>query len=168
MVSTMMGGDPNPLQFNNVEAEFYGIDTDFGWRFDDSWRVDGVLSYVRGKRRDISDNLYRIAPLTSVLGLTWLRGQWTATAEGVFASEQDKVSRTNEETPSPGYGIMNLYGSYRFASGLDLSVGVNNVFDKEYRDHTNGVNRVRNSDVAVGQRMPGPGSSFFARLTYGW
>lgn len=168
MVSTMMGGDPQPLQFNNVDAEFYGVDADFGWQIGDAWRVDGVLSYVRGKRRDISDNLYRIAPLTSVLGLTWSRNRWTATAEGVFATEQRKVSSTNDETPTPGYGIMNLYGGYRFDTGIELSLGVNNVFDKEYRDHTNGVNRVRNSDVAIGQRMPGPGSSFFARVNYGW
>ncbi len=168
MVSTMMGGDTQPLQFNNVDAEFYGVDADFGWRLDDTWRIDGVLSYVRGKRRDVADDLYRIAPLTSVIGLTWSGNRWAATAEGVFAARQEKVSSTNEETPTPGYGIMNLYGSYRFDAGLELSLGVNNLFDREYRDHTNGVNRVRNSDVAVGQRMPGPGSSFFARVSYGW
>ncbi|MBT8441505.1 MAG: TonB-dependent receptor [Gammaproteobacteria bacterium] len=167
MISTM-NGDPNPLQFANVDAEFYGFDADFGIQLPASVRIDGVLSYVRGKRRDIGDNLYRIAPLTSIIGLTVDRNRWSATLEGQFASEQDKVSATNEETPTAGYGIANLYGSFRGPERILITAGVNNLFDKEYRDHTNGVNRARNSDVAVGQRMPGPGRSFFARLSYNW
>jgi iron complex outermembrane receptor protein len=167
MVSTL-NGDPTPLQFTNVDAEFYGIDADFGIQLPASLRIDGVVSYVRGKRRDIDDNLYRIAPLTSVIGLTWDHVRWSATAEGMFASSQDEVSTTNEETTTAGYGIANLYGSYRFLDKLVLTAGVNNVFDREYRDHTNGVNRVTNSDVAVGERLPGPGRSFFGRLRYNW
>jgi iron complex outermembrane receptor protein len=145
-----------------------GNDADFGVQLPASLRIDGVVSYVRGKRRDIDDNLYRIAPLTSVIGLTWDHVRWSATAEGMFASSQDKVSTTNEETTTAGYGIANLYGSFRFLDKLVLTAGVNNVFDKEYRDHTNGVNRVTNSDVAVGERLPGPGRSFFGRLRYNW
>jgi len=168
MFSTVMMGDPVPLQFNNVDAELYGIDTDFEVLLPAGWRIDGVLSYVRGKRRDTSDNLYRIAPLTSVIGLTYDRNRWTATLEGMFAASQDKVSGTNEEAPTAGYGIMNLYGSYRFLEELLLTASLNNVFDKEYSDHTNGVNRVSNSDIAMGERLPGSGRSFFARLAYNW
>jgi hypothetical protein len=46
--------------------------------------------------------------------------------------------------------------------------GVNNLFDKVYRDHTNGINRVADSDVTVGDRLPGPGRSLFARVNYRW
>jgi len=45
---------------------------------------------------------------------------------------------------------------------------VNNLFDKVYRDHTNGINRVADSDVTVGDRLPGPGRSLFARVNYRW
>ena len=168
---SMMMGNPNPpppLQFNNVDAEFYGIDADFGVELPANLRIDGVVSYVRGKRRDIDDNLYRIAPLTSVVAMTFDQPNWSITAEGQFASQQDKVSVTNGETETAGYGIGNLYGSVRFMERLLLTLGVNNVFDKEYRDHTNGVNRVMNSDVAVGERLPGPGISFFGRVRYNW
>ena len=167
MFSSMMG-DPTPLQFNNVDAKLYGIDADFGWQLLPRWSVDGVLSYVRGERRDINDDLYRIPPLTGIVGLSFTQDRWSATAEGMFAAEQNEVSATNEESETDGYGIFNLFGSYRWRERMTLSGGVNNLFDKVYRDHTNGINRVADSDVAVGDRLPGPGRSLFARLNYRW
>lgn len=110
-----MAGPPmcsNPvLQFTNVDARLYGIDTDFGSQLSDSLRIDGVISYVRGERRDIDDNLYRISPLSSIVGLSYIAEDWKATVEGVFAAAQNDISVTNEESKSPGYGYMNIYGT---------------------------------------------------------
>ncbi len=161
-------GDPNPLQYNNVEAELYGFDMDFGAVLTDNLSLDGVISYVRGKRRDIDDNLYRIAPLNGVLGLTYERNRWSVTAETVLAAEQDRVSSTNEEQTTDGYALFNLSGKYRFDKELLLTAGVNNLFDSEYTDHLNGINRVNGSDVAVGERLPGAGRSLYARINYRW
>jgi len=159
---------PPVLQFTNVDAELYGVDTDFGYQIAERWRIDGVVSYVRGKRRDIDDNLYRIAPLSSIVGLNYLGNNMRLTVEGVFAAEQDEVSTTNEETESPGYGYMNLYGMFDITDSVKLATGVNNVFDKLYADHTNGINRAMGSDVQTGVRVPGPGRSFFIRLNMSW
>jgi iron complex outermembrane receptor protein len=169
MMAQAMGMMPRPpLQFSNVDAEFYGFDMDLGFRLADEWRMDGLVSYVRGKRRDISDDLYRIAPLNGKLALTYERPQWSLTAEGVFYARQNKVSRTNKETESPGYGLLNLFGQYRFQEDLALVLGVENVFDRTYRAHLNGINRVRDSDVALGERLPGAERNFYARLNYSW
>jgi len=170
MFCTMMGPmcDNPVLQFNNVDAKLYGIDTDFGSELTDNIRIDGVISYVRGERRDIKDNLYRLAPLTSIVGMSYVADSWKATAEGVFSAKQDKVSVTNEETKSAGYGYMNLYGTYNATDSMKITAGVNNVFDKVYADHTNGINRAMGSGVPVGQRIPGPGRSLFARVSYQW
>ncbi len=167
MFSSMMG-DPTPLQFSNVDARFYGMDADFGWQPLQHWRVDGVLSYVRGERRDIDDDLYRIPPLTGIVGLGFVNERFSATAEGMFAAKQDNVSATNEESETDDYAIFSLFGSYRFRDRVTLSGGVNNLFDKVYRDHTNGINRVTDSDVAVGDRLPGAGRSVFARVGFRW
>jgi iron complex outermembrane receptor protein len=51
---------------------------------------------------------------------------------------------------------------------LVFRAGVNNLFDTRYSDHLNGYNRVRDSDVALGERLPGPGRSLFARVHYSW
>ena len=43
-----------------------------------------------------------------------------------------------------------------------------NVFDRTYQAHLNGINRVRDSDVALGERLPGAERNFYARLNYSW
>jgi iron complex outermembrane receptor protein len=161
-------GDPRPLQFANVDAELYGLDVELGARLGAHVYTDVVISYVRGKRRDIDDNLYRIAPLRATLALTYEAAAWSVTTEAELVAEQDRVSATNEEEPTAGYGLLNLYGRYRLHDGLELAAGINNLLDKDYADHLNGYNRVRNSDVAVGERVPGAGRSLFARLHYSW
>ncbi|MDD3761755.1 MAG: TonB-dependent receptor [Nevskiales bacterium] len=167
MVSTA-NGDPDPLQFSNVDARLYGIDTTAGLRFGEHWSVDGVLSYVRGERDDIDDNLYRVFPLHGTLGLTHDRGRWSVTAQSRFAARQDKVSATNSETETAGYAVFDLFGNATLPGNLAFSAGVSNLFDTLYRDHTSGINRVIGSDVAVGERVPGFGRSVYARLRYSW
>jgi len=60
-----------------------------------------------------------------------------------------------------------VFGKYRWRDRLTLSADLNNLFDKLDRDHTNGINRVVSSDVAVGDRLPGPGRSVSVRINYG-
>ena len=161
-------GDLTPLQFNNVDAELFGADLEWGISLAKDWHLDGVLSYVRGKRRDIGDDIFRVAPLNGTVALTYEQSRWFATVEGILYDRQDKVSVTNQETQSAGYGLLNVLGQYTLMEGAQatatLKAYVNNVLDKTYHPHLNGLNRVRNSDVAVGQRVPGPGRNFLARL----
>lgn len=168
MVGTMMG-DATPLRFTNVDARLYGVDVEWGYALTERWALDGVLSYVRGERRDIDDDLYRIAPLNGLVDLSYRRERWSATAETVWYAAQDDVSLTNGETRSPGYGLLNLYGQYTFPDqGLTLSAGVENVLDKTYQPHLNGLNRVASADLPAGLRLPGDGVSGFvqARLRF--
>ncbi|MGB5475211.1 MAG: TonB-dependent receptor [Gammaproteobacteria bacterium] len=156
------------LKFANVEATLYGADAAWGYRIDERWRLDGIVSYVRGKRDDISDNLYRIAPLNGSLGLTYTATAWDVTAEGVFYDRQDKVSATNGETETGGYALMNLYGKYRLSRDLKLSGGIGNVFDRKYAAHLSGINRAAGSDVAVGERVPGEGRNVYLAVQLDW
>ncbi|MGB5259446.1 MAG: TonB-dependent receptor [Gammaproteobacteria bacterium] len=157
-----------PLQFANVDATFYGADAAWGYTVDNHWSLGGIVSYVRGKRDDISDDLYRIAPLNGTLGLTYATVTWDITAEGVFYDRQDKVSTTNGESPSGGYALMNLYGKYRVRKNLLLTGGVGNVFDRKYEPHVTGVNRAGGSDVAIGERVPGDGRNFYLAMRLDW
>ncbi|MEZ0122482.1 MAG: TonB-dependent receptor [Candidatus Reddybacter sp.] len=83
MLSTMMSGQA-PLQFNNIDAELYGLDGRYGMVLNDNWRLDGVLSYVRGEDKVGHDNLYRVAPLNNRLTLTWAQDKLSANLESVL------------------------------------------------------------------------------------
>lgn len=160
-----------PLQFSNVEAEFYGADTGFGANVTDHISVDGTVSYVRGKRKDIVDNLYRIAPLNSIINLNYFAdNDWSATAQTMLYGKQDKVSQTNSEQKTSGYSVFNLQGRYAISRGIEFSAGVNNIFDRFYQDHLSGYNRVSTgvngqaSAVATGVRLPGEGRNYFVQV----
>lgn len=163
----MMGGKP-PLQFANVDAELYGLDLGYEYEFSASWLLRGNLGYVRGKRTDVSDNLYRIAPLSSYLELTWKQENYFIAMESVAASKQDKVSVYNDEEPSAGWGILSLRGGWSLNEVFDINLGVENVFDKAYQDHLGGYNRVAGSDVSVGERLYSKGRNYYIRLNASW
>lgn len=163
------------LQFNNTEAEIYGVNADYAVRFTPSWKLAGNLSYVRGKNTELNDNLYRLAPLTGTAALSYQATgniPWSMTLETVAAAKQDKVSSYNNEQPTDSWAIVNLAGEVQPLPWLGLGAGVTNVFDKYYAEHLAGVNRVNTSatggTVAVGEKLPSPGRSAYAYVNLSW
>lgn len=164
MVS-MMNGDPTPLQFSNVEARMFGVDADYGWQLAENWRLEGVISMVRGERRDISDDLYRISPDRVSLAMVYEQPRWSVSLTGEGVRKQDNVSVTNSEQETSGFGLMHLFANWQVSDQLQLSGGIENLLDREYEQHLAGYNRVRNSDVAVGDRLPGTGRNVFLKVS---
>ena len=160
-----MSGDPTPLRWANVDARLYGVDFDAGYDFAGPLRLDTVFSYVRGERRDIDDNLYRVPPANMTAALTWEEADWSATFETRAVAEQTEVSASNSEQETPGYVVLSLYGDWQVKDGVKLSAGVENLLDQVYRDHLSGVNRNSFGDVATGSRVPGAGRGVFVRLS---
>jgi iron complex outermembrane receptor protein len=172
MVAKMMNpAAGTPLQFSNVDAELYGIDTNWYYTLSSDWQLDGTVSYVRGKRRDVSDNLYRIAPLTTRTMLSYVQPMWRSSIELVAVASQRQVSAENLEEKTAGYALINLSTAYQAAKNMTLTAGINNVFDRDYANHLNGYYRIKdsyNADIAQGERIPGLGRSLFAGINYNW
>ncbi|MEL0083134.1 MAG: TonB-dependent receptor [Gammaproteobacteria bacterium] len=161
--------DPTALQFSNVDAELTGLDLDWMIQLNDRWLIDGVVSYVRGERRDISDDLYRIAPLNAFTSLHYQQNNWHAQLQLEAYASQSEVSVTNREAKSAGYGITHLKFDYRPQQEIELTLGINNLFDKKYQPHLGGSNRVMSgSDLAPGERIPEPGRNLYLSATMEW
>jgi iron complex outermembrane receptor protein len=157
--------NPDPLEFNNVDARFYGFDVDWSYQFNERWAASGVVNYVRGERDDSNDDLYRVPPLNAFIALNYSRARWGLTAESFLYDDQDDVSETNQERTSDGYAVFNLKGYWNLNTSVRIALGVDNLADENYEDHLAGVNRVRgNPDLAVGDRLPGYGRNFFGRV----
>ncbi len=157
-------GDATPLRWANVDARLVGVDLDGGYDLAGPLRLDGLISHVRGERRDTDDDLYRITPSSLTAGLTWEQSVWSTTLEVRAVDRQDRVSATNEEAETPGYVVLSVYGDWTVRPGLRLSAGVENLLDQVYEDHLAGYNRNGRSDVALGERIPGAGRGVFLRL----
>lgn len=159
-------GDPTPLRFANTDARIWGADIAFGAKIAGPLRIDGVASYVRAERTDITDNLYRMAPANGRLAVSWEESRWSISVEGQFIARQNHVSATNTEVPSAGYVLANISGYWLIRDGVRLDLGIENLFDTYYLDHLAGYNRITESDVPLGSRLPGAGRSAFARIRW--
>ncbi len=170
MLSGMMApSKPAPLQFSNVEAKLYGLDANWSFAITPIWQLDGVISYVRGERRDTSDNLYRIAPFTARTMLSYVQTNWTIGVEAETVSAQNNVSTENHEKKTAGYAVFNLSANYQPAQNIIITAGVNNLFDREYENHLGGYNRISdNPDIAQGDRLPGLGRSAYVGVNVNW
>ncbi len=169
MMVEMMGMNPHaPLEFNNVDAVFYGFDTDIQVNFSDRYSLDAIINIVHGKRDDIDDNLYRISPTNSTIGFNIDNTRWSLRSEASFFAAQNRISETQGEQTTPGYAIANAKAHWNISSNLRLGSGVDNLFDKKYQDHLAGYNRVMGSDIPQGSRLYGNGRNIYIRLDYKW
>ncbi len=159
-------GDATPLRFANTSAEIWGADVAFGGAIAGPLRIDGVASYVRGRRRDVADDLYRMAPASGRFALAWETARWSLAIEGQAMAAQKKVSAANSEASSKGYVLASLYGHWLVRDGLRIDVGIENLFDRYYLEHLAGYNRIGGSSVPLGARLPGMGRSAFMRLRW--
>lgn len=166
MLANMMSGDTNPLKFSNVDAELYGIDLNGYYHISEQIELSTIISYVQGERRDIDDNLYRIAPLNGQINVSYSGDDWMLKTSLVMSAKQNDVSTTNGEQKTSGYGIVNIDAQYFVNNDLALRFGVDNLLDKNYQNHLGGYNRVKGTDIALMSRLPSEGVSAWAELTY--
>lgn len=161
MVSMMMTGNP-ALQFSNTDAEIWGMDVAWAYALTDHLTLDGVATYTRGRRTDIADNLYRLAPLNGSIGISYRTESLTLGTRLYAYAEQDKVAFFNDEQASSGYGLVDLQAAWTASESLRFEAHVGNLFDAMYQDHLAGINRAGGSDVPVGTRLYGAERSFGA------
>ena len=163
------------MKFRNIDAEMYGFDLSWEWRLASAWRLSGIASYIRGKRTDIDDNLYRIAPPNASIALRYGRNNAFLTMEGMFYGRGEHLSEEiilkkarSSSADTPRYALLNFSGVWHPREQISLVLGVENLFNKRYTDHLSGFNRVRNSDVPIGTRITGPGRNLFVRVGFDW
>jgi len=166
MMANMGMGRPDPLQFSNVSARFYGFDVDSYFTLNDQFTLRAIVNVVRADRRDINDDLYRIAPDNLLVALDYQGNGWTGTIESITYADQDRIAVTNLELPTDGYSLINVSARTEIASGIELSLGAENLLDESYLDHLAAYNRAFNPDIASRARMPGLGRNFYARVMW--
>lgn len=165
MVGTIMAGKA-PLQFNNIDAYLYGGDVNMAWRLNNAWQLSSVVSYVKGKRLDINDDLYRIAPLNARITAYYRAGNWQSQLTISAYAKQTHVSELNNEKESAGYGTLDWQLDYDVNTQLRLNFGISNLLDKAYSPHLNGVNRAMGSSINVGEAVPEVGRNVFVGFNY--
>ncbi len=76
--------------------------------------------------------------------------------------DQQRVSSTRLETPSPGFTLHNVRLGAELHEKITLHFGVENIGDKHYFEHINSLNPFSR------QRIPEPGRNVYVGLTTNW
>jgi hemoglobin/transferrin/lactoferrin receptor protein len=93
--------------------------------------------------------LSRVMPLSGQVGLRWddPEGRFWAQTQLVMADRQEDLSaddaRDTQRIPpggTPGYAVAHLRAGWRVSDQLELSIGVENIADVDYRVHGSGTN----------------------------
>jgi hemoglobin/transferrin/lactoferrin receptor protein len=131
---------------NVTEAELYGGDGSLEFDMLHELTVFANMAYVVGRDRNSHDRLNTIPPLNGVLGVRWhdqlangLR-YWCEFGSNFYAAQEHPAAGENE---TPGYTFYNLRSGIAFDYGnfknITLSVNIENLFDKKYRNHLSTV-----------------------------
>jgi len=161
------------LKFANQSARLYGIDlsgrvplakTGFG-----DLGLKGLLNYTNGRNRDTGDELYNIMPLNARLTLTQRMGGWDNGIELVVVDAKTRISDVRNEIRTPGYGLVNLRGSYSWQQAR-VDFGIENLFDKSYSLPLGGAYTGQGATMGLalpwGIAVPGMGRSLYAAVNY--
>ena len=173
MVSTMMAGTTS-FQWTNTDAVIKGADLTVSGNVFDNVRLNAVASVQHGNRDDIDDALFRIAPEQLITTIQWdtqlLNAPMALQLTSELAGAQNHVSALQSENTTAGYGLVHITGLFTLLdnaqSNLQITATIHNLFDKHYAPHTAGINRVMNTDVAVGERVPAAGREWHLSLSY--
>ena len=122
----------------NIAADsvLQGIESHADFQLTSQLAVELGLDYVRGTLKDTNEALPRIPPLRLRGGLRYQRNAFQAGGDVTATATQDRLFST--ETPTDGYQLLRLYGSYSFGGGKvanTITARLDNATNELYRNH---------------------------------
>ncbi|MCT7463905.1 TonB-dependent receptor [Aliarcobacter cryaerophilus] len=160
----------NRTQFQNIDAKIYGFDISGHYYFTDNFAFDYGVAYQRGKKDgDFTDkDLAEIPPLKANLGLSYEYEKSKFKAEVVAVDRWSKFDNSAKEQEIAGYAVTNLKYTQELFKHFELTLGVDNLFDKVYNStntyqDVNYVKTVTNQDQIL---FNDPGRYGYVNLKY--
>ncbi len=99
--------------------------------------------------------MYLIPPLTGWTSLRAMYNKWWGDLEAQMAMPQNRVARIfADEDGTDGCCVVNVRGGTTLGPGIDLSIGLDNLFRVYYHEHLCFSN------------LPNPGRNFYFTLSY--
>jgi outer membrane receptor protein involved in Fe transport len=164
-IASVLTGDVTPdgrdvvQSVNAAEARVRGAEFGFEWQFKRNVEAVAVLNYSWGEQKFAgqTEAADRIPPLSGRLNIAWDSGEaLRVDAWARFAGVQDRLSARDvrdvriDPNGTPGWGIIGASATWQPDTAWTLSVGVDNLLDKRYRNHGSGLDAPgRNLSVSV-------------------
>lgn len=120
------------------DSRYVGADVTFDYSFNKYLGGFFIGDIVKAKVKDGSIPLPRITPARGRVGLDFKYKGLSVRPEGVFVSRKGESDIFPTETPTAGYGLFNINGSYTIGRehyAHIFTVSVFNLNDRLYRNH---------------------------------
>ena len=153
-----------------VDAEIRGGELGVEYRPAAHWKLGGTLAYARGEQRGTGAALPQMPPLETRLSLGWDDRRWSFGALLRAVAGQDRVAIAQGNVvgqdlgPSAGFATVAVNGGYRFSEMLQLTAGIDNVFDRSYSEHLNLAGNADFGYPADPVRIEEPGRTAWVKL----
>lgn len=150
-------GNMEVTKKNSGDGYVQGVELSETYFFTPEWSVWAAGSWMDGKvdtyptsdAEKERDYISRLMPPTAQVGARWQMesGKYWAEAVSDMAAKADKLSaddqRDAQRIPpggTPGYAVFHVRTGTQLTKNLELSLALENIFDKDYRIHGSGVN----------------------------
>lgn len=151
----------------NHDTEMWGAEVAALAPLGSNVALQAKITWLRGSRDlapeagVVDRDLPELPPLSGRLALRWEPGRWFTELEGVAAAEQTRVDSGLQETETPAWQIANLRAGVELGR-FWLIGGVENLFDRTYREHLS----YQRDPFRAGVAVPEPGRSLSLTLRY--
>ena len=154
----------------NVDARIHGAEAGAEFRPAHDWTLGGSIAWAWGANTTSGLPLPQMTPFESRLTAAWDNGRWSAGALLRMVGAQDRVALDQGNVVgrdlgrSPGFATFAVNGGYRFNDALQLTAGIDNVFDRAYAEHLNLAGSADFGYPADPVRINEPGRSLWLKL----
>ena len=127
----------------NVDARIRGGEAGVEYRPAQRWKLGGTLAYAWGENRTQGRPLPQMPPLETRISLAYDDTRWSfgSVLRGVAGQDRVAPEQGNvvgrDLSSSSGFAVFAINGGYRFPDTVQLTAGIDNLFDRTYSEHLN-------------------------------
>ena len=165
-----MGKTKYEARSRNVDATIAGAEVGVAYQLTDQIQADISAMYAWGENTTDHTALPQIAPLEGRFNLRYVQEKYNLGLLWRVVAAQDRTSYREgniigyDLEDSKSFGTLSLNGTYNIQKDLDLSVGIDNVLNKNYAEH---LNKLGSSgfDYAATEQFNNIGRNYWARIS---
>lgn len=148
------------IKTNIGKATLMGFDLQTDYNLLSFLTLYGNASYVYGEDTENNFSLPQIPPFNGIIGIKYPAGDlFSFNLNTVLFAQQNRTA--TGELKTPGYAVLNFYSDVTNlninALSISLAAGIENIFDKSYRDHLS---------TSRGTYISEPGRNFFVKTKF--
>lgn len=167
----MAGGMMGTMSMDaNVDARIHGTEAGIAYRPAKDWTLQGDLAWAWGANASDGSALPQMTPAEGRFSAAWDNGRWSFGALLRVVARQDRVAIDQGNVvgrdlgPSAGFATFALNGGVRINDRVQLTAGIDNLFDRTYSEHLNLAGSADFGYPADPVRINEPGRSAWLKL----